>query len=84
MTEERKHDFDSCSYDELTHCIKFRLKSIREIKCARKLLVDKYPNVCACLRLTELNLKYEIKELFKMRREMKIKNANHWRDTYYS
>ena len=80
MTEERKHDFDSCSRKELTMCIKSSIKRIREIKKLVPKIQNNYPGIAAELIMRELVLKDEIKNLLDMRRVMKNNNLSHWRD----
>lgn len=82
MTEERKRDFDSCTYHELTECVKYRIKVIREIRLAKTHLSFAFPTVHTFLKLKEMQLQNEIKTLLKMRRTMKERNAVHWRDVY--
>lgn len=84
MTEERKRDFDSCTRHELTECVKYRIKVIREIRLAKVEVAFKFPNVYTYLMLKEMNLQIEIKSLLKMRRIMKERNLHHWRDAYDS
>lgn len=53
MTEERKRDFDSCTRHELTECVKYRIKVIREIRLAKVEVAFKFPNVHTFLMLKE-------------------------------
>lgn len=84
MTEERKRDFDSCTRHELTECVRFRIKVIREIRLAKVEVAFKFPNVHTFLTLKEMQLQTEIKTLLKMRRVMKERNLHHWREAYDS
>lgn len=82
MTEERKRDFDSCTRHELTECVRYRIKVIREIRLAKVEVAFKFPTVYTFLTLKEMQLKIEIKSLMKMRRIMKERNLHHWREAY--
>lgn len=75
------NQFGSCSYDELTSCVKARVKWIRE---ARLFLGDpltiKYQHVRGKIRLSMLTNKLEIRRLLIMRRVLKTSPYNNWDD----
>lgn len=74
-----RKQFDSCSYAELTSCIKARIEWIRE---SRQFLRDKntevYRHTRATVRLTLLRNKLEIRNLLKMRRVLKRSGLKNW------
>ena len=75
------NQFGSCSYDELTSCVKARVKWIRE---ARLFLGDpltiKYQHVRGKIRLSVLTNKLEIRSLLVMRRVLKTSPYKAWDD----
>ncbi len=74
-----REQFDSCSYEELTYCIKARIKDIREF---REFLKDeysyKYKEVRTSIMFKTLISKSEIRRLLKMRRVLKKSQYKNW------
>lgn len=69
--------FDSCSYDGLTSCVRYRIKRIREFRMflENTSSID-YPKVKASIILSLAIDELEIKELLELRRERKRKTKN--------
>jgi hypothetical protein len=63
-----RKQFDSCSYGELTSCVHYRIKTIREF---RQFLNDEkvhsYPSVRVAIGMKILIMENEIKRLLRMR-----------------
>lgn len=82
MMEERKRDFDSYTYYDLTENIRHHIKAIREIRFAKDKLSFTFPRVYEFLTLEENQIINEIRCSLKMRRIMRKCRAYHWRDVY--
>lgn len=74
-----RKQFDSCSYDELTYCIKNRIEWLRSYKemCKSNILKD-FPKQKADLRLSAVIQKSEIGRLIKMRRILQKSGLKNW------
>lgn len=70
--ESRFSKFHSCSYEELTNCVRFRIQTIRQY---RRFLethsLPGYPDVRFRIKLAILTEEQEIRDLMEMRRMMK-------------
>lgn len=77
--------FNTCSYGELTTCIRGRLNDIREYK---RFLMNQeckfYPRIAAHIRFDIAFEKYEIRCLLKMRRVLKRSGLKSWDSTRLS
>ena len=70
-TKWQKYKFDSCSYDELTNCIRGRIRDIRNYRNVLSTGLEKYPYVKQkILKSLEIDL-FEIKKLLRYRRVLK-------------
>lgn len=80
---DSKTQFNSCSYDELTYCLRHRLEWIRSYRKSQAdgVLVE-YPNLNASLRLSCIVQQMEIKRLLKMRRVLKRSNYKNWNSEF--
>lgn len=80
-----KEQFDSCSYNELTSCVKSRIKWIRENK--RFLYEEKassnYPNIKVQCVFKTFELEEEIRRLLEMRRILKSSGRKNWDSNYF-
>ncbi|WP_191556580.1 hypothetical protein [Metabacillus idriensis] len=74
-----RKQFDTCSYSELTNCVKGRIEGIREY---RRFLNDdsvkSYSRIRAKVALSITIEKFEIQRLLKMRRVLKKSGQRHW------
>lgn len=80
-----KGQFDSCSYNELTNCIKARIKMIRE---NQRFLDDaetysNYPNIRIQCYFKISDLNQEIRRLLEMRRILKSSGRKNWDSNYF-
>lgn len=77
--------FDSCSYNELTNCVKARIKMIRE---NQRFLDDtkassNYPNIRIQCSFKISDLNQEIRRLLEMRRILKSSGRKNWDSNYF-
>ena len=74
-----RHQFDSCSYEELTSCVHARVSWIREYRRFRK---DDYSTQYGHIRAGLIHqiviCNSEIKRLLKMRRILKKSSLKNW------
>ena len=74
-----RNQFDGCSYEELTSCVKARIEWIRE---CRDFLNDehcyKYGYLRASTALKILRMEDEIRKLLKMKRVLKKSKYKNW------
>lgn len=75
-----RHQFDTCSYDELTHCIKARFDDIREYKdyLANEEINSKYPMMRKYVERGLDVTEKEVRRLLKMRRVLKQSVYRNW------
>lgn len=77
--EYTRQQFDSCSYDELTRCVRARIEWIRECK---RFLDDsycrQYGSIRATIGLRVICCKWEIRRLLVMRRVLKRSGLHNW------
>lgn len=72
--------FDSCSYDELTHCVIARIQWIREYieMLYDSAIVKEYPSIVNKIKTSIENNRNEIKQLLKMRHILKRSDLKNW------
>lgn len=72
--------FDYCSYNELTECVNARINWIREYYeiVLSADIRELHKEACELLEMKIKSNKAEIKELLRMRREMKVYGAKTW------
>lgn len=75
-----RHQFDTCSYDELTHCIKARFNDIREYRnyLANQEVNAKYPMMRKYVERGLDVTEKEVRRLLKMRRVLKKSVYRNW------
>jgi hypothetical protein len=74
-----RKQFDSCSYNELTMCVKARIKWIKEYdRFLADELSNKYTHIRVSIVLKKLGCQNEIKRLLKMRRVLKKSAHRNW------
>jgi len=72
--------FDSCSYKELTECVNARIKWIREYKeiVFSADIRNSHKEACELLEMKIRSNEDEIKDILRMRREMKLYGVKTW------
>lgn len=79
-----KYQFDTCSYGELTRCVRARIKWIRE---CRRFIADPTSKGYHFVRMQMVfkisSLGVEIKKLLKMRRILKKSVTRQWNTDYF-
>jgi len=73
------YQFDSCSYGELTNCVRYRIKWLKGYrKIGEEGILKDYPDIMAGLRIKAAFERSEIKKLLKMRRILKKSDLHNW------
>lgn len=79
-----KYQFDTCSYEELTSCVRARIKWIRECKrFLRDPASRPYHHVRMQMALKWRTYEFEIRKLLKMRRILKKSVTRQWNTDYF-